>query len=156
MSVLASVMTWPLTENVWPWMSLSSRAVSRLVVAAGAAVRRVVPVPLVSTLDEASCVTSRLNVPFVDVPSEVAVPIVVLESVAVCAVKRVVLPSACSAVLRLPRLVPRSPRSVLCFSRLVSVVSRFVIGMLSAAITAEMIDETFSPLNSPPIVTLIR
>jgi hypothetical protein len=45
---------------------------------------------------------------------------------------------------------------VLCFCRFVSSVSRFVIGMLSAAITAWMIEETFSPLNSPPMVTLIR
>jgi hypothetical protein len=50
-SVLESVMTWPLTEKVWPSMLLSPRAVSRLVVAAGGAVMRVVPLPLVSMLE---------------------------------------------------------------------------------------------------------
>jgi hypothetical protein len=37
----------------------------------------------------------------------------------------------------------------------VSSVWRLVMGMLSAAMIDEMIDETFNPLNVPPIVTLI-
>jgi hypothetical protein len=44
---------------------------------------------------------------------------------------------------------------VLVVPKLVFVVWRFVIGMLSAAIIDEIIDETFKPLKVPPIVTLI-
>ncbi len=92
--------------------------------------------PLVSVLEVANWLTLMLKVPLAAVPSEVAVPIPVFESVAVCEVKSELLPNACSALLKLPRLVPSVPRSVLCFWRLVSAVSRFCIGMLSAAITA--------------------
>jgi hypothetical protein len=84
-----------------------------------------------------------------------ALPTDAVETVAVCELRRVGV-MACNWVLRVPKLVPKAPRVVLVFVRFVSSVWRFVIGMLSAAIIEEIIDETFKPLKVPPIVILIK
>ena len=79
-----------------------------------------VPEPLRRTVVVESWVTSTLKLPGTAVLSVDALPTAVLERVVVCELKSVGDPKACKAVLRLPKLVPRSPKSVLF---VVSVVS---------------------------------
>jgi hypothetical protein len=83
-----------------------------------------------------------------------ALPTLGVETVATWELKRLGV-NACNWVLSVPKLVPRAPSVELVLDRVVSVVWRLVIGMLSAAIIDEMIDETFNPLKLPPMVTLI-
>ncbi len=101
-SLSDSVMVWPLIEKVWPCTLLSPKTESIDAVVAGAAeilVSGSVPPaePLVRTLELASCWMSMLKVPSMAVPSEAAVPRLVLESAAVCEVKREGEPSAAAS-----------------------------------------------------------
>ena len=102
----------------------------------------------------ASWVTLRLTLPDTAVPLIAALPTEAVETVALWVLKSVEV-SAWSWVLSWPRLVPSAPMVLLWVDRFVSVVWRLVIGMLSAAMIDEMIDETLRPLNVPPIVTPI-
>ena len=141
----------PLIEKVWPATELSSSTLSMFSLAAGGAVsleslKLPLGLPLRSTVVLASCVMLMSVVPGVALVDTVALPTAVFDEVAVWVLKRPGAPRFCNARLTCPRLVLSALSAVFWLVRFVSSVCRLVMGTLSAAMSVEMIDDTFRPL----------